>query len=88
MEAQLGPMLSRNVTRYKKVNSEIITFAEGVALDFIYTSLRGDTKLIQKQLFVISNNKAFTITCTAKKSVFSECYRSDFEPILSSINIR
>ena len=88
MQRQVEPMMRQQSPGFRKVKSEIIDFSGGVALDLVFTSSRGNTSMKQKQIIVISNKKAFTITCTAKDSVFDEYFSTGFEPILRSIKIR
>lgn len=88
MQRQVEPMMRQQFSEFRKVKSEIINFSGGVALDFVFTSVRGNTLMKQKQIIVISNKKAFTITCTAKESVFGDYFFTGFEPILRSIKIR
>jgi hypothetical protein len=88
MQRQAESSMRQQLTGFSKVKAEIIDFAGGVALDFVFTSKRGNTSMKQKQILVISNKKAFTITCTAKESDFNHYFSTGFEPILKSIKIR
>lgn len=87
MQRQIVPAMSKSLPGFKKIKSEIIDFANGVAIDFEFTSLRDSTMMKQKQLIVISGMKAFTITCTAKEGSFDEYFSAGFEPILKSVEI-
>ena len=88
LQKRLEQMMRQDFKGYKKIKSEIIKFSGGVAIEHICCILRGSVLLKQKQLFIISNKKVFTITCTAKEKLFDEYNSSGFEPILKSIKIQ
>lgn len=87
LKSQVEPSMRQQFQGFKMIKSQLMDFAGGAALEIVYQFKRGETLLQQKQLTLISNKKAFTITCNAKKGFFDEYNLKGFEIILNSIKI-
>ncbi len=87
IQQQIVVKMRQSLPSFKKIKAEVIKFSNGVALNLVFTSLKKNVLMKQKQLIIISNKKAFTITFTAKENVFSKYFSTGFEPILRSIKI-
>ena len=77
--------LQKQLPGFTKVSSKMRDLSGGVAWELVYTTNRGSEPMQQKQLMLIAKSKAFTITCTAKKSKFKQADKNGFTFMVSSI---
>lgn len=85
-QPQFRKQLEMQMSDAHVVSVRIHDMAGGVALEGVFTALRGTDSMKLEQILLIVSGKAYTITCTAKELKYSAADQDGFQPTLGSLS--
>jgi hypothetical protein len=88
MESQLTTAFSAQMPGFKLLSSRYIDLAGGMALDVVFSSVRDQMTIQQRELILIGKSKAFIMTCSTRDTDFEKSNAECFEPAINSITIK
>jgi hypothetical protein len=88
MDGNITSRMQGQLDGFKKELSRISDIAGGAALELFYSTSRNDTIMKQRLIILIAKRKAFTITCTSPRSLFSGTNSTVFDRFTSSIAVQ